>query len=108
MSRVEGDTWATSGFEVRSAPQVFVQWKGTDACLDFTCTCGYSGHYDGMFAYGLKCFHCGAIYTMPHTFGLIPGGAAESAVQETDGSHDERRQVTDIQVGTFDAWEAQS
>lgn len=43
----------------------FVQWKGTDVCLDFRCPCGYDGHLDGYFAYALQCKRCGAVYEMP-------------------------------------------
>jgi len=43
----------------------FVQWKGTDVCLDFHCECGHHGHFDGYFAYHLKCTACGAVYQMP-------------------------------------------
>lgn len=46
-------------------PYVFLQWKGTDACLDFFCECGFSGHFDGYFAHYIRCRNCGAIYEMP-------------------------------------------
>lgn len=46
---------------------VFVQWKGTDACFDFGCECGANGHFDGFFAYSLRCGACGAVYAMPST-----------------------------------------
>jgi hypothetical protein len=49
-----------------NGPQVFVQWKGTDVCLDFTCECGISGHFDGFFAHALRC-SCGAVWAMPST-----------------------------------------
>lgn len=90
MSNARGDTWACSRVdEGHKPPSVYVQWKGTEVCLDFSCTCGYAGHYDGGFAYGLKCAECGQIWTMPHTFGLIPGGDDGGAVQDTDWPHSE-------------------
>lgn len=46
--------------------KVFLQWKGTDACFDFTCECGYSAHFDGEFAYILHCNGCGAYWEMPY------------------------------------------
>jgi len=50
-------------------PHVFMQWKGTDACFDFHCVCGYWGHFDGFFAYHIKCRNCGRQYEMPvHLF----------------------------------------
>lgn len=77
-------------------PNVFVQWKGTDVCLDFHCECGYDGHFDGLFCYGLRCGRCGKTWTMPHTFGLVANEnptAEEEApdAQPTDWPHDGAR-----------------
>jgi len=47
-----------------SDAEMFIQWKGTDVCLDFYCPCGTHGHFDGMFAYAVRCPHCNAIYEM--------------------------------------------
>lgn len=46
---------------------VFIQWKGTDVCFDFWCECGATGHFDGYFAYSLRCGTCGAVWAMPST-----------------------------------------
>lgn len=43
---------------------MFIQWKGTDVCLDFTCPCGADGHFDGDFPYFLRCPSCGSVYEM--------------------------------------------
>lgn len=43
----------------------FIQWKGTDVCLDIYCDCGAQGHVDGYGAYAVKCRSCGAIYELP-------------------------------------------
>ena len=49
-------------------PSMFIQWKGTDVCMDFHCSCqegdGYSSHFDGYFAYAVKCPKCGAVYEL--------------------------------------------
>lgn len=45
--------------------ECFIQWKGTDVCFDFHCPCGYDGHFDGYFAYAVKCKRCGSVYEMP-------------------------------------------
>jgi len=47
-------------------PHAFIQWKGTDVCMDFHCECGAHCHFDGYFAYALKCPHCNAVWEMPH------------------------------------------
>jgi hypothetical protein len=43
----------------------FVQWKGTDLCMDFQCECGESMHFDGYFAYVVQCPHCLVEWEMP-------------------------------------------
>lgn len=45
----------------------WIQWKGTDVCLDLRCECGALTHFDGEFAYALECSACGRTYAMnPH------------------------------------------
>ena len=51
-------------------PGVFLQWKGTDACLDFYCTCGEQFHFDGFFGIQLTCGACGQTWELPHM--LVP------------------------------------
>lgn len=70
-----------------SDTEVHVQWKGTDVCLDFRCVCGYRGHYDGGFAYQLRCGDCGRLWEMPHTFTLAEA-TGESTAQPTEFPHD--------------------
>lgn len=43
----------------------FIQWKGTDVCMDFYCECGAVGHVDGFFAHVVECPSCGALWEMP-------------------------------------------
>jgi hypothetical protein len=43
---------------------MFIQWKGTDICIDFHCQCGALGHFDGGFAYALRCPNCNSIYEL--------------------------------------------
>lgn len=68
---------------------MFIQWKGTGICMDFTCgQCESSGHVDGDFPYFIRCGGCGAVYEMGTQVrarlcpdGLPPG---VSAVLETE------------------------
>lgn len=46
-------------------PNVFIQWKGTVACMDLHCTCGADGHIDEDFAYAVQCWQCGLVWEMP-------------------------------------------
>lgn len=47
-----------------SEADMFIQWKGTNVCLDFHCPCGTSGHYDGGFAYFIHCPTCDTVFEM--------------------------------------------
>jgi len=43
----------------------FIQWKGTDICMDFYCPeCGTHSHVDGFFCFHVKCPYCQSIYTL--------------------------------------------
>lgn len=53
-------------------PDAFIQWKGTDACLDIYCACGEQFHFDGYFAYELTCGYCGQTYELPDTLRICP------------------------------------
>jgi len=51
----------------------FIQWKGTDLCMDFYCPkCGEHSHFDGMFAYVIECPHCKQLFEMPTDISVIP------------------------------------
>lgn len=55
-------------FDLAAEPpetHAFIQWKGTDVCMDFTCECGVNGHFDGFFAYVVECPGCGRLWEMP-------------------------------------------
>lgn len=43
-------------------PHGFIQWKGTDVCMDLYCECGCHWHIDADFAYFTRCPRCGASY----------------------------------------------
>jgi len=45
-------------------PSAFIQWKGTDVCMDCYCVCGDQFHIDSDFTYAVKCPHCGQVYEM--------------------------------------------
>jgi len=46
-------------------PHCFIQWKGTDVCMDFQCECGQHYHIDAEFCYAIKCVKCEAVWEMP-------------------------------------------
>lgn len=43
-------------------PHGWIQWKGTDVCIDINCTCGRLLHYDGDFMYFVKCPYCERVF----------------------------------------------
>ncbi|MES2382335.1 MAG: hypothetical protein V4538_14915 [Bacteroidota bacterium] len=43
-------------------PHGWIQWKGTNVCMDFHCECGNFAHIDADFAYFIKCHVCNRIY----------------------------------------------
>lgn len=50
----------------------FIQWNVTDLCMDFHCPeCKEHSHYDGFFAYSIKCGGCGALWKMPDEIGPL-------------------------------------
>lgn len=53
-------------------PHAWIQWKGTEACMDLHCACGAHGHIDGMFVYQVKCNDCGQHYAMGMNVVLAP------------------------------------
>lgn len=45
-----------------SKPHGWIQWKGTDVCMDIHCDCGQMSHVDGDFCYYVKCPHCDKVW----------------------------------------------
>jgi hypothetical protein len=54
------------------APKAFIQWKGTDVCMDVACLCGETAHVCQDFVYALHCTACGRKYAMPSHIALHP------------------------------------
>lgn len=75
VATVEQVPYGTHHDEART--DVFIQWKGTDVCLDYYCECGEQSHFDGYFAYRLKCPYCGLETIMPAT--IYPLRVADAA-----------------------------
>jgi hypothetical protein len=68
-------------------PHAFIQWKGTDVCMDCYCICGESFHVDDDFTYAVQCPYCERRYEM-------------SAVIEMREMHaDETWNGNDIKIG---------
>lgn len=59
-------------------PHGWIQWKGTDVCMDVHCKCGEHFHIDDTFAYHVECPICGTVYMCNGHIELIE-------IEETDG-----------------------
>lgn len=59
----------------------FIQWKGTDVCMDFHCECGHHNHYDGYFAYVVKCKECGNLYAPSSNVEMIRVEKSDSFIE---------------------------
>jgi hypothetical protein len=73
--------------------EINLQWKGTEACYDFYCPCGWQGsddpasdepdnHEDGFFKQEFQCGGCGQWWHLPNLIMARPGKFFRD-----DGSH---------------------
>lgn len=74
------------GYGEQTKPRAFIQWKGTSVCLDFYCDCGTQGHFDGDFAYQLRCPACGTVWEMPWNVFPRRGDGDAGTVRDIDVS----------------------
>lgn len=66
-------------------PFGWIQWKGTDVCMDFHCECGASQHIDAGFCYYVKCCECGRVYECDGHIALhLLDFEPENCVQQAD------------------------
>lgn len=63
MERLEQKPFDLSA--AQPTPHCFIQWKGTDVCMDLHCECGQHIHIDAEFAYAVQCVKCETIWEMP-------------------------------------------
>lgn len=52
-------------------PYGWIQWKGTDVCMDVHCVCGEAAHVDAEFAYIFHCKACDRMFAVGQTVRLI-------------------------------------
>lgn len=58
----------------------WIQWKGTEVCIDLHCDCGFLGHFDGEFFYYYECPNCKKKYAVGQNIKLI--ALTEKQIQE--------------------------
>lgn len=71
-----------------SDASTFIQWKGTNACMDLTCFCGHLNHYDQYFLYFAQCSKCKTVFEL---------GAEVSLKVATPDQYEERSVGQDIE-----------
>jgi hypothetical protein len=52
-------------------PHGWIQWKGTNVCIDLQCECGAAPHFDGEFFYYFRCADCGKTYAVGQYVKLV-------------------------------------
>lgn len=62
IAKDQEEAWAMQDRR-NGEPSAWIQWKGTDVCMDLHCACGKSSHFDGDFAYAIECAFCHRIYS---------------------------------------------
>jgi hypothetical protein len=60
----------------------WIQWKGTDVCVDLHCECGYHGHVDAEFFYRYECVGCGRKFAVGQNIKLIELTPEQAAGRE--------------------------
>ena len=86
----------------KDRPDAFIQWKGTDSCLDVYCTCGEQFHFDGYFAYELTCGNCGQTYELPNTLRIHPVEPSRGLKLVFDGDWEDAPEGGYIRAGEFE------
>ena len=73
----------------------WIQWKGTEVCMDLRCECGLLGHFDGEFFYHYECRGCGRKFAVGQNIKLIELGQDEVKYVVERGSTFHRSQLED-------------
>lgn len=53
-------------------PHGWIQFKGTELCMDLNCECGELSHIDGEFVYTVSCPTCGREWALSGFMKLVP------------------------------------
>ena len=56
---------------IKAKPHGWIQFKGSDLCMDIHCKCGEITHVDGEFIYFVECRKCSTVYELNGHIELI-------------------------------------
>jgi hypothetical protein len=73
---------------ISKGPSGWIQFKGTDICMDVKCSCGNMTHIDGEFVYFIKCVECGKVYELNGHIELIERNDEDKLIEEGITIHD--------------------
>lgn len=79
MAVVDIPGWERQTFPAEGSPHGWVQWKGTNVCMDVHCPCGQSTHIDDDFVYYVECGACGKRFMVNGHVELVPLTDEEAA-----------------------------
>lgn len=77
--RTESEICGLGQEQFEGKPHGWIQWKGTNVCIDLHCQCGAHMHFDGGFMYTLRCPHCNQRYWARPYIALEPLAEGEFA-----------------------------
>ena len=77
--------WSRQTLPVEGAPHGWIQWKGTNVCMDVYCPCGHHSHIDADFAYYVKCPNCKRVWMTNGHIELVALTEEETKYLEEDG-----------------------
>ena len=102
---MRNEDWIALADQARiEGPHGWIQWKGTNVCMDVHCACGYHGHVDTDFFYGYECVGCGKRWIVGSYVKLIeatPEVAAQDWPhwQKTDHVDEDHEPLRPIESG---------
>lgn len=79
----------------KDKPHGWIQWKGTNVCIDLHCTCGAHIHFDGDFLYNWLCPKCDRLWEMGTHMPMYEVAAErrEEVLKEDSVQHPEAEDV---------------
>jgi hypothetical protein len=69
--------WDRQTTPPKGSPHGWIQWKGTQVCMDIRCSCGVLSHVDDEFTYYVECPSCHQRYMVNGHIELVPLTADE-------------------------------
>lgn len=69
----------------------FIQWKGSNICIDVQCECGNDNHIDNDFVYFVKCERCQNVYALDSNIRLVKIKESDATPETTHIIYEEKQ-----------------